>query len=198
MTLVYLSIYNAIQLALWSLGLLLLGAWALPKPDSLDLYICMAQSMMVLDIVHVALGLTRGGLLTTTLQILSRLVVVWFAVHDSRTTIAARSYSWAHSCFILMYSSWAFAEIIRYSYYLKKDKPPQWLKWLRYSAFHLLYPVGVLTGEVPIIYLARTTHEPYDIYWLGYSIVLLSYVPGFPILFLHMVRQRRRALAVNQ
>lgn len=59
MTLVYLSIYNAIQLALWSLGLLLLGAWALPKPDSLDLYICMAQSMMVLDIVHVALGLTR-------------------------------------------------------------------------------------------------------------------------------------------
>lgn len=192
----YLSLYNVVQTILWSLALILVTIWTPARSDKLDLYICMAQSTMILDIVHVALGLTRGRLLTTTLQILSRLVVVWFAVHDSRA--ATEPYPWASWCFLLMYSSWAFAEIIRYSYYLKKDKPPQWLKWLRYSAFHLLYPVGVLTGEIPIIYLARTTHDPYDIYWLGYSIVLLSYVPGFPILFLHMVRQRKRALAVNQ
>lgn len=198
MTLAYLLLYNAVQIALWSLSLLLLGVWALTKPDKVDLYICMAQSVMILDIVHVAVGLTRGGLLTTTLQILSRLVVVWFAVHDSRTTIATRSYPWANLCFILMYSSWALAEIIRYSYYLTKNRPPNWLKWLRYNAFSLLYPVGVLAGEVPIIYLARMVYQPYHAFWLGYSIVLLLYVPGFPVLFLHMVKQRKRASTAKQ
>lgn len=191
----YLSLYNIIQSALWSLALILTVIWTPAQPGQLDFYIRVAQSVMIMDIAHVAFGFTRGRILTTALQILSRLVVVWFAVRDCR--VVMESHPRASAYFVLMYSSWSFAEIIRYSYYLKKDRPPQWLKWLRYSAFYLLYPVGVLAGEIPIIYLARTTCKAYGIPWLGYSIVLLFYVPGFPILFMHMIRQRKQAFTVK-
>lgn len=196
MTLTYLPLYNILQVVLWLMALILIGLWTPAQPDKLDFYVCRVQSVMVLDIIHVVLGYVKGRILTTTLQILSRIIVVWFAVRDCR--IAMKLHPWANICFVLMYSSWSFAEIIRYSYYLKKDKSHRWLKWLRYNAFNLLYPVGVLAGEIPIIYLARSIYKPYDVLWVGYSIVLVSYIPGFPILFMHMVKQRKNAFIVQQ
>ena len=47
--------------------------------------------------------------------------------------------------FASMIIAWSFSEIIRYSFYtfnLLGLQPPQWLVWIRYSAFYVLYPIG--------------------------------------------------------
>ena len=41
--------------------------------------------------------------------------------------------------------AWSAAEIVRYSFYMHSSlvPPPYPLKWLRYSAFIVLYPIGI-------------------------------------------------------
>ena len=49
-----------------------------------------------------------------------------------------------------MYIAWSIAEIVRYSFY--EHKNVSWLKLIRYNMFFVLYPMGVLTGELPLIF----------------------------------------------
>ena len=84
---------------------------------------------------------------------------------------------------------------------------PYPLLWLRYSAFIVLYPVGV-ASEMAMVALAMPTirknrplsiHMPnawnfgldyYVCCWLGVA----AYVPGLPELYLHMCKQRKKVL----
>lgn len=49
-----------------------------------------------------------------------------------------------------MFCSWSIAEIIRYGYYLHKNS--KLIKWLRYNAFIINYPIGVILGELVTIW----------------------------------------------
>lgn len=205
----YLVTYNCVQAILWLSVLLLVGrqcfaAYSHTELRSLDTYICIVQSAMAIDVLNVLAGCTRGGIVTTTLQILSRVAVVWLAVPAARDGTNANGSATidflSHQCFTIMYVAWSFAEIIRYTYYLCKASPPKWLKWLkwlRYTAFYILYPAGVFTGEIPVIYLAWTRTVRPSAMWILYTVLLCAYVPGFPTLFMHMVKQRRRVLATT-
>lgn len=84
---------------------------------------------------------------------------------------------------------------------------PYPLLWLRYSAFILLYPVGV-ASEMTMVYLAMPTirkNRPLSIfmpnawnfaidYYVGCWLGVACYVPGLPELYLHMVKQRKKML----
>lgn len=84
---------------------------------------------------------------------------------------------------------------------------PYPLLWLRYSAFILLYPVGV-ASEMALVHLAMPTIKqgrPLSIfmpnawnfgvdYYVGCWLGVACYVPGLPELYLHMVKQRKKML----
>lgn len=175
----YLSFYNFLQILLWAGGLILLAYTGifdntlLPKTNQ---YFTIIQSVMLLDVVHVLFRLVPGQVLTTLMQIASRLYVVWLILPQQK-----EFQIWNY----LMFTAWCFAEIIRYSYYINKKS--KILLFFRYNAFLILYPIGVLTGECPLIYQHyKSTNFVFDLF------VLALYVPCFPYLYFHMLKLRKK------
>lgn len=180
----YLSVYNHGQACLWFAGLVLMVLSFIV--DGLDgylkLYYILVQSIMILDVVHVLVGLVRAGIVTTAMQISSRLLIVWYIL-PCQDNFTINHY--------LMFTAWSFAEMIRYEYY--ENRNSRLLLFLRYNAFLVLYPVGVLGGEVPLLFRHyRATGNLFDIF------ALAVYVPGFPFLFFHMLKLRRANMRKKQ
>lgn len=98
---------------------------------------------------------------------------------------------------------------------------PAWLIWLRYNTFYILYPLGVTSewilvlkaslaagqeaGRVKAATAAAVAIGKGDeiswVWWWWWVVVqwvlrgvLVVYVPGFYVLFTHMVRQRRKVM----
>jgi very-long-chain (3R)-3-hydroxyacyl-CoA dehydratase len=129
---------------------------------------------MLLDVVHVLLKLVPGGFVTTFLQIVSRLYVAW-VVLPGQDSLAVWNY--------VMFVAWSLAEVIRFQYYVRRNSRA--LLFLRYNAFILLYPMGVITGELPLLWKDYTTQGR----WINIPIIVL-YIPFFPYLYRHMLRLR--------
>ncbi|KAK6822581.1 hypothetical protein PG987_014126 [Apiospora arundinis] len=94
--------------------------------------------------------------------------------------------------------AWGCSEMIRYAFFvgqLLRGEPFGWVKWLRYNAFLVLYPVGLLS-EAWLVYLALVWGEGIGPLYKGYLFLgLLTYLPAGPYLFTHMLKQRRRAVS---
>ncbi len=71
--------------------------------------------------------------------------------------------------------------MIRYTYFALKqvEAVPGWLHWTRYSAFLVLYPVGI-SSEVAMTLFALfgPASGLWEWYPYGLVLVLLSYIPG--------------------
>eukprot|EP00768_Dysnectes_brevis_P006508 gnl/Dysnectes_brevis/5154_a7285_809.p1 GENE.gnl/Dysnectes_brevis/5154_a7285_809~~gnl/Dysnectes_brevis/5154_a7285_809.p1 ORF type:complete len:222 (-),score=8.16 gnl/Dysnectes_brevis/5154_a7285_809:107-745(-) len=194
----YLLIYNLIHSVGWATFLItflcsefnILPAFiSIEKSFKLVLTL---QTLMFLDVIHSMIGLVGGVWVNTLLQVASRILVVWGVLFVYPAII--------QSIFTkAMFVAWSLAEVIRYSYYIIKTgtqgrKVPQKLTWLRYSAFYVLYPIGVLTGEVPVVITAIIISDSLA-YRAFFAFATLCYIPGFPILFKHMIRQRTKVFA---
>lgn len=94
-----------------------------------------------------------------------------------------------------MVFAWSLSEIVRYGFYLSSNplvlgkSTPQFLIWLRYSLFYILYPAGV-SGELGVIYQSLPEIGQVNInlgavsFPLSYIfyLILAVYIPGmFPI-----------------
>lgn len=115
-----------------------------------------------------------------------------------------------------MLIAWATTEVIRYTYFALKQfgdsAVPYSLHWLRYSAFLILYPIGI-SSEVAMMYKALVGPAKGFASWYPYVLIsiLLGYIPGefesfySPfcvwetnsatgsfILYTHMLSQRRK------
>ncbi|TKC37979.1 hypothetical protein EI555_015704, partial [Monodon monoceros] len=110
---------------------------------------------------------------------------------------------------VLFLVAWTVTEITRYSFYTFSllDHLPYFVKWARYNFFIILYPVGV-AGELLTIYAAlpyvkktgmfsirlpNKYNVSFDYYYF-LLITMASYIPLFPQLYFHMLRQRRKVL----
>jgi hypothetical protein len=115
-----------------------------------------------------------------------------------------------------MLLAWSVTEIIRYSYFalnLKNGSVPDYLMWLRYNTFFVLYPVGI-ASECWLVFLATKPAAKWDwrvecVLWLALSFygpgeytmrggrcdgwVLMCGV-GAWILFTHMMTQRQKVM----
>ncbi|KAF2269187.1 putative 3-hydroxyacyl-CoA dehydratase [Lojkania enalia] len=137
------------------------------------------------------IGIVRAPLLTTLMQVASRYTLTWgIAYHFPATTKFSPAYT-------SMLVAWSVTEVIRYSYFaftLSGLGVPRFITWLRYNTFLILYPLGV-SSECWLIYKALPTAEKMDerLGWVLWGI-LATYVPGFYMLFMHMIGQRRRIL----
>jgi len=198
---IYLASYNTAQFIGWAASLYSL----LAGEDQSSIYrkVYWLQSIAILEVIHVLLGIVRAELVTTAVQVLSRLQVllVYYLVPESRLTVG--------NYYMLM--AWCLVEVVRYPFLGLKtvSAPPFFLTWLRYSAFYVLYPLGVY-GEMLVLYsalpaiasrkvlsISMPNSLNFEFNCATYLSVLLYavYLPGLAFQYSHMIKQRRRALA---
>ncbi|CAL6069605.1 Protein_tyrosine phosphatase-like protein [Hexamita inflata] len=179
---VYINLYNFLQLVMWAVGLAALPyCYYNNMRNELLQYYIIIQSVMVLDILHVILKLVKGQILSTTLQIFSRVYVAWVILPNQ---LLHNNFNIWNVC---MFTAWSLAEITRYGFYLRKNS--SLIKWFRYSMFIVLYPLGVFAGEVPLIYQHYVQFK-----WVGELVLLIAYIPLLPYMFIHMLKQRSKSL----
>ncbi|XP_011634290.1 very-long-chain (3R)-3-hydroxyacyl-CoA dehydratase 2 [Pogonomyrmex barbatus] len=173
--------------------------------DKIKLPIIIFQNAALLEIIHAATGMVPSNVIITTLQVLSRVIVVVAIILATPYTYAASSPGLP-----LALIAWSITEIIRYFYYFVNliNIVPYVLVWLRYTTFIILYPLGI-TGELLCFYSAikYATANPdswsytlpnkwnFTFSYLYFLVtVVLTYIPSFPQLYLHMFAQRRKIL----
>jgi very-long-chain (3R)-3-hydroxyacyl-CoA dehydratase len=204
----YLFLYNLIQVLGWGL-VLLKTLYGISKNlsneqlyENVELELQIFQTAAVLEIVHALIGFVRSPVGTTTLQVFSRVTVVWlmlYKVVSSRSSIGV----------LMLLVAWSITEVIRYSFYALGliKSVPHFLTWLRYTLFIVLYPMGasgeiltMIAGLPEIAAKKHLTLEMPNALNFGFSfyvfiiIMCLIYIPGFPQLYGYMFTQRRKVL----
>lgn len=219
----YIILYNAVMLGGWAFvygkGLLRYGRTLASGEASKLLsgellweeygeWLFLFQMLMLLDVVNSLLRIVRSPVVTTVMQIASRILVIAILklFPQARTTLVGMS---------LLLFAWCPTECIRYSFYLikelragsvKKDEKgakagndkgvPNWLLWIRYSSFIILYPMGI-TGELFVLYTSLEEVKSHPtlslVQWIIYG-AFLVYPYGAFVLFTYMLKQRRKTL----
>lgn len=191
----YLALYNLVSAGGWAY-VLALGASALANNlSATDAWakvgtpLCVIQTLAAAEILHSLLKLVKSPLVSTVMQVLSRLGVLWMYTYRYPE---ARS----HWSLYLMVLSWALVEVPRYLFYavnLYSETVPYPLFWLRYSLFAILYPTGI-SGELLQITrcLVPMLKGAIPEWYLTLAILLL-YLPGGPFMFSHMMAQRKKS-----
>ncbi|GMF08347.1 unnamed protein product [Ambrosiozyma monospora] len=128
------------------------------------------------------------------MQISSRLLIVLGVLQVLPNSPA--NFSWIYFSLCI---AWSITEVIRYYYYavniLTEGNPPYMLKWLRYSTFLVLYPLGI-SSEWGMLYLSlNEAKETVGIvYWAFFVANLVIYFPGSYVMYTYMLKQRKKAL----
>lgn len=220
----YLLIYNGLQFAGWlylllqcihSLAFERASVFAGPTFWRSKAHILKAfQALALSEPMHVVLGFVKAPVITTMMQIFSRLFIV-FAVcdmmessHGERLLKASNGGNFPIFTFIVVFS-WCVVEAVRYLFYvitlMQMDVPL--LYWLRYSLFLVLYPVGIFFELfccfIVVEFLSSNSEADTDLSMSLFTsrcyislrcciiAVMLSYIPGAPILFNHMLKNRK-------
>lgn len=202
----YLIVYNGLQTFGWA-SILIQTVFHLVTRGTLhNLYdhthqlLAIFQTMAVLEVVHAVTGVVRSNFFLTAMQVASREFLTWgilFAVPQSRQSPGL----------ILLLLAWSITEVVRYSFYTLQqiDSVPHGLLWCRYNFFLVLYPAGVLgemlcaisaidpvcSGQLFSVAMPNRWNVTFS-YCIMIYVILLTYAPGFPQLFFHMLAQRKK------
>ncbi|XP_076603452.1 very-long-chain (3R)-3-hydroxyacyl-CoA dehydratase 2 [Chaetodon auriga] len=204
----YLVIYNVVMTAGWLVIAVGLVRAYLARGSYHGLYYSIEkplkffQTGAILEILHCAVGIVPSSVVLTGFQVMSRVFLTWAVTHSVREVQSEDSV-------LLFVTAWTVTEIIRYSFYTFSllNHLPYLIKWARYTFFIVLYPMGV-TGELLTIYAALpyvqktglysvTLPNKYNFSFDYYSfliLIMISYIPLFPQLYFHMIRQRKKVL----
>lgn len=185
----YLKFYNGIQLLAWTFAL----ASTLFDKELFLSTILIFQTIALLEIYHVYKKWSNSSVVFTSVQTLARLYILFLIYkllfsfmfyYDNNNTLSFVIY--------ILLMAWCLAEIIRYAFYLSQlfEKKTKVISWLRYSAFIIIYPVGVCL-EMYIIGLSFLISQSilFRILLL-FSIIL--YFVMFPKLYTHLLHQRKK------
>lgn len=190
----YLVAYNAVSGFLWAAVLLrliilypLVGSKFIS--GGLEEYTRWVQTLMLLEVVHSAIGIVRSPLVTAAIQVASRILVVWGVLYPFPSVGTYFAFT---TCVV----AWSITEILRYSFYVyslvRPGAVPYWLVWLRYSAFYILYPMGAGSEWVLVLISLPEAERYSSLYALFLKAIMLIYIPGFYVMFTHVMAQRRK------
>ena len=185
----YLKAYNLVQLAGWLLALV-----SLPFSFMLSFYtVCFVQLLSLLEIFHAYKKWNNSSPLLCFVQIAARLFILFFTYLLIFLTIF-KKIPFFYEVVYAMLLAWFIAEIIRYAYYVSDmfNVQGKLITWLRYSAFIICYPVGVVS-EFFVMYTVFKYDDLLSIKILM-VVVALIYLYFFPKLYLHLVKQRKLKL----
>ncbi|XP_050297187.1 very-long-chain (3R)-3-hydroxyacyl-CoA dehydratase hpo-8 [Anthonomus grandis grandis] len=204
----YLLAYNITQTIGWTMILYKLISYYLVPNNGKSLYDVLSFSLMwfqnaaVLEVFHAATGMVKSSAIMTAFQVGSRVAVVCgvlLATNEARLGLGLP----------MAVLAWSLTEIIRYSNYACAlfGSTPYFLKYLRYTLFIILYPIGI-TGELTCIYKAQCEVGEGQLYSIDMPnkynftfnyqhllwFLMILYVPLFPQLYMYMFGQRKKAL----
>ncbi|RIA98492.1 tyrosine phosphatase-like protein [Glomus cerebriforme] len=192
----YLIFYNAASWAGWTYVLVISvlelfekGGDVTKLYDRIGWILTLVQTGATLEIFHVLLGFVKSPLVTTIIQVASRLTLVWAIVNNFPEI---RS----HWAFASMAIAWSITECIRYAFYGLNliGSQPGWLLWCRYTFFFILYPVGAGSESLLVFEsLPYAIKISQSFYWILVTLLFI-YVPGFYTMYTHMIGQRRKTL----
>jgi very-long-chain (3R)-3-hydroxyacyl-CoA dehydratase len=195
------------------------GDAALPTVwQRVEIPLKIAQTAALMEVLHAAFGIVRSPVMITATQVASRLWIVWGIINLAQEGTTTRALILlelpsplpriALSLKTLLFA-WCVTEVIRYSFLAFKvaGLQPYFLLWLRYSAFIVLYPLGV-SSELSMVALAMPQLRASKTwclempnlwnvgfqYWLACWLIVAAYLPGFPQLYGYMLAQRRKVL----
>ncbi|KAK2755058.1 hypothetical protein FQN54_006586 [Arachnomyces sp. PD_36] len=226
----YLFLYNFLSLSLWAtltirliplliprlLTLATTGTFPTDSANDNDApalfatlfspHLLYTQSLAALEILHSIFGLVRAPVITTAMQVASRLLVVWgilwmFASEEGfgggeGVIMGGGGGVSGEVAFVGCLVAWGVTECIRYGFFALQvggKGIPGWLTWLRYNTFYVLYPTGI-SSECWLIFLALGPAREFSPLYQWFLIsVLVVYIPGSYILYTHMMAQRRKA-----
>ncbi|KAH8722468.1 tyrosine phosphatase-like protein [Phaeosphaeriaceae sp. PMI808] len=159
--------------------------------NELEAYTRITQSLAGLEVLHSIFGVVRAPLITTLMQVSSRFLLVHLIASPFPSTTRP---SPAYATMLL---AWSITEVIRYSYFvfnLSGIGVPKLWTWLRYNTFLVLYPLGVASECWLIWKASEPAGKINGIYRYGLWNALGIYIPGFYVLFTHMLKQRGRVM----
>jgi very-long-chain (3R)-3-hydroxyacyl-CoA dehydratase len=206
--------YNIVQMILWG-GVFLEATWRyFVNKDSLSTtyehtmpWLLCAQTLAALEIGHVMIRWVPGSVSTAFFQIFSRLFVTWIVCYR------VPSVPMSKVTFVYMVMAWAISDWTRYAYYtvnILLGFNVGALRWIRYSFFIVLLPVGTL-GEVRLMISSllsakqehvttflsiKSEHLINPLYYVTIA-SLLTYPTGFVRIYTYMLRQRRTHLGTR-
>jgi very-long-chain (3R)-3-hydroxyacyl-CoA dehydratase len=189
----YLAAYNLAAFVAWGFFLFnyFLSGYVMNHDNLMLLNI--AQGMAVLEIVHVLLKWVSSPVISTIAQVFSRIFILVLI----NIFIKNEPLPFITNTGILIVSlAWGITELVRYSLYFLQlfGRQPEFLLWMRYSFFVVLYPLGV-TGEWFILVTRLVTNGiTLSAYTIFLIIAAASYIYYFPVLYKHMWRQRATKL----
>lgn len=161
------------------------------------------QTLAYLEIFHAMTGIVVSDLIPTIMQVLGRNQILFIILGNVKQLQS-------DSMVFYLFLAWAAIEAVRYPFYALTlaDVCPSWVKWLRYTLWIPLYPVGFVT-EAYLLYFGIPFFESTGLYsiqmpnivnmsfdfalWL--KIVLSSYAVLPIYMYLHMWNQRKRKLS---
>lgn len=194
-----LALYNAVSACGW--GYILWNVIAkyplLGQPaffEETKNMVTLIQCGAIIEILNSVLGIVRSPIVTTAAQVLSRLLVVVGIFQLLPESENAQGIP-----YITLLFAWSITEIVRYLFYFytltSATGAPKLLLYLRYNLFWVLYPTGV-ASELLIIYSSLSWAQIKYGSWLQWALIgsMLTYIPGLPMLFLHMVAQRKKVM----
>ncbi|KAL9296635.1 hypothetical protein ACSQ67_022531 [Phaseolus vulgaris] len=219
----YLLAYNSFQTVGWTFSLikilynLLVTASINGTYASAGNLICFLQCAAFLEVIHGAIGIVPSGVLLPLMQwggrthfvlaIVRKLdEVLWLTFSSLVFLFCQISLQELPSVFIT-FLAWSMGEVIRYSHYAFSclGNCPSWMTYLRYTAFIVLYPLGVGPGEIWTMYQALPIIKKKNLYADSFSGLPFSYYEFLKVvlvvypflwfkLYLHMFKQRRAKL----
>ncbi|KAI9160930.1 hypothetical protein LWI28_012859 [Acer negundo] len=178
----YLFTYNSLQAFGWAVYLFLILSNFLLSNSINAAYasageiICLLQASSFLEVVHGAIGIVPSGVLFPLMQWGGRTFVLLMIVRKIDEVQESPS---VFICFV----AWSLSEVIRYPYYALNciGNCSSWITLLRYTAFLVLYPIGLVPGEMWLMYGA-----------LPYIKVLLVCYPFLGLnLYLYLLKRSR-------
>ncbi|KAK7257780.1 hypothetical protein RIF29_32005 [Crotalaria pallida] len=202
----YLLAYNSFQAIGWTVALTkilanlsstssLNGAYA-----SAGHLISILQCAAFLEVIHGAIGLVPSGALLPLMQWGGR-------THFLLAIVAKLDEVQELPSVFITFLAWSISEVIRYSHYAfsSTGNCPSWITYLRYTAFIVLYPLGVGPGEIWTMYQALPIVKKKNTYADSFSSLPFSYYDFLKVvlviypflwlkLYLHMFKQRRAKL----
>ncbi|EPS71942.1 hypothetical protein M569_02817, partial [Genlisea aurea] len=201
----YLFCYNILQASGWAFSLLkILGSFLSSGSvngaySSAGELISFLQTLAFLEVLHGALGIVPSGFLLPLMQWGGRthfLLAVLRRIHEIQDSASV----------FITFAAWSSSEVIRYSHYalncIGNGNPPDWITFLRYNAFIVLYPIGVFPGEMWSMYRGLPFMKRKNLYGdrlpFAYcdfvKVLLLCYPFLWMKLYLHLFSQRRAKL----
>ncbi|KAH6822025.1 Protein-tyrosine phosphatase-like [Perilla frutescens var. hirtella] len=203
----YLFFYNLFQASGWALTLFRILSNFFSSKSTNGAFscagelICLLQSLAFLEVIHGALGIVPSGVLLPLMQWGGRthfLLAIVRRIPEVQELPAV----------FITFVAWSMSEVIRYSHYALYclGSSPNWITLIRYNAFVVLYPIGVFTGEIWLMYQALPFIEKENLYadslpfsYYKFIVVLLFCYPFLWMkLYLHLFRQRRAKLSKQQ